>query len=295
VSGLLIGSTMLGVAGTMLTVGVPFVSAWFSDAHRGLAIGAVGAGLCGNTIGGFTAVRLTQEYGLAAPYLVTAAALAVFALVAGTAARDAPAQPPPAAAVRTGLAAALRLPITRQATVWYTVSLALFATFSATLPLYLVNTYELEPASAGDVLAVFVLVSVFTRPVGGWLADRLTPARPLAGAMVVLTVATAVQAFTPPLTVTLAATLPVLAVGLGIVNTTVIAQIAAVAPPAMIGLVVGVTGAIAGIAGFLSPLLMAFSFTRYGDYGPALAVLAAGSAFAAGTALMKIRRARQTS
>ncbi|GAA3383609.1 NarK/NasA family nitrate transporter [Cryptosporangium minutisporangium] len=294
VGGLLIGATLLGVAGTMLTVGVPFVSAWFPDAHRGLAIGAVGAGLCGNAIGGFTAVRLTQEYGMAAPYLVTAAALGVFALVAGAAARNAPAQTPRAGAARIRVAAVLRLPITRQATLWYTVSLALFATFSATLPLYLVNTYRLGAARAGDVLAVFVLVSVFTRPVGGWLADRLTPARPLAAAMIVLAVATAVQAFTPPLALTLAGTLPVLAVGLGIVNTTVIAQIAATVPPTMIGLVTGVTCAIAGIAGFLSPLLMAFSFTRYGDYGPALGALAAGSAFAAWIAVIQIRRAGRT-
>jgi NNP family nitrate/nitrite transporter-like MFS transporter len=289
-AGLLIGAALLGVAGTMLTVGVPFVSAWFPDVHRGLAIGAVGAGLCGNAIGGFTAVRLTQEYGMAAPYLVTAAALTVFGLVAATAARNAPPPPLPVAAPRGGLAAALRLPITRQAAVWYSVSLALFATFSATLPLYLVNSYGFDAARAGDVLAVFVLVSVFTRPVGGWLADRLAPARPLAAAMVALTAATAVQACTPPLPVMLAGTLPVLAIGLGVVNTTIIAQIATMAPPSMIGLITGVTSAIAGIAGFLSPLLMALSFTRYGGYGPALGALAAGAAGATVTALLRIRR-----
>jgi NNP family nitrate/nitrite transporter-like MFS transporter len=288
--GLLIGAGLLGIAGTMLAVGVPFVSAWFADGHRGLAIGAVGAGLVGNAIGGFTAVRLVQEYGMAAPFLITAVALGVFGVVAGIGARNAPPRPRPATPAPAGLTVALRLPITRQAVVWYAVSFALFGAFSAALPLYLVNVYAVTAARAGDILAVFVIVCVSMRPLGGWLADRLTPTRPLAGALVVLAVVTAVQAFTPPLIVMLTGVLPVLAIGLGVVSTTVLAQIAAVAPFPMIGLVTGVVSAIAGLAGFLSPLLMAFSFSRYGGYGPALLVLAAGTGFAAVTALVGLRR-----
>ena len=50
-----------------------------------------------------------------------------------------------------------------------------------------------------------------------------------------------------------------------------------------------VPAAIAGLAGFLSPLLMAFSVGRYGGYGPALSVLAAGAAVAATSVVITSR------
>jgi MFS transporter, NNP family, nitrate/nitrite transporter len=290
VTALLIGAVLLGVAGTTFAVGVPFVSAWFPGGHRGLALGVLGTGLCGSAIGGLTAIRLVQAYGMAAPYLVTALGLSAFAVLAAVAMHDAPRWPPPAAAIRVRLAAALRLRITRQAATWYAVSFALFVTFSSYLPVYLGNTYEVAPAQAGDAMAAFVLVAVLMRPVGGWLSDRLAPPRPLAAALAVLAAATTVQACTPPLPVVLAVTLPVLAVGLGIASTAVLVQIGAVAPAPMVGLVTGVVTAAAGLAGFLSPLLMAFSVGRHGSYGPALGVLAAGAALAAATVISRPAR-----
>src|SRR3954451_14959874 len=170
-SGLMIGAVLLGIAGTMFAAGVPFVGAWFPGAHRGLALGALGMGLGGGAIGGFTAVRLAEAHGMAAPYLVTAVALAVFTLVAVVVVRDAP-RPSPVVAGRTGLAAALRLPVTGQAAVRYGISFALFVTFSAALPVYLGNAYRITAARAGDVMAMFMIVAVLSRPLGGWLADH---------------------------------------------------------------------------------------------------------------------------
>jgi NNP family nitrate/nitrite transporter-like MFS transporter len=290
VPALMIGAVLLGVAGTMFAAGVPFVSAWFPGAHRGLALGALGLGLGGGAIGGFTAVRLVEARGMAAPYLVTAVAVAVFGVVAVVIARDAPRRPPPAVATATGFVAALRLPITRQAGIWYGITFTLFVAFSAALPLYLGNAYRISPARAGDVMAAFLITAVLMRPVGGWLADRFAPFRPLVVALAVLAVATTVQASTPPLPVVLAGTLPALAVSLGVASTVVLAQVAAVAPPPMVGIVAGVVSAMAGLAGFVSPLLMAFSYSRFASYGPALGLLAAGAAVAAGTVLHEMRR-----
>jgi nitrate/nitrite transporter NarK len=60
----------------------------------------------------------------------------------------------------------------------------------------------------------------------------------------------------------------------------------------MIGMVIGLVSAAAGIAGFAGPLLMAFSFSRYGGYGPALALITFGSALATAHGLIHIRRTR---
>jgi NNP family nitrate/nitrite transporter-like MFS transporter len=291
VPGLMTGAVLVGVAGSTFAVAVPFVSAWFPAAHRGLALGVLGTGLCGGAIGGLTAVRLAEAHGMAAPYLVTAVPLVAFLAVAGFAARDAPRPARPVGpVVRRHLATVLRWRTTWHAAAWYSVLVALFVTFSNALPLYLANAYDLGPARAGDLMAAFVLLAVFMRPVGGRLADRLSPARPLGVALGVVTVATAVQAGTPPVPVVVFGTLPVLAVGLGIASTAVLVQIGATAPADTVGLVVGVVTAVAGVAGFVGQLLMAASFDRWANYGPALGVLALGAALATVSAVLHTRR-----
>jgi len=74
--GLLVGGFFLGIGGTSFAVGVPFVNAWFPPQRRGLAIGIFGMGMGGTAISALTTVKLVTAHGTAAPFVVTAAALA---------------------------------------------------------------------------------------------------------------------------------------------------------------------------------------------------------------------------
>lgn len=85
---LLVGGFLLGIGGTAFAVGVPFTSAWFPPERRGLAIGIFGAGMGGTAISALTTVKLVDAYGMANPFLVTAAVLAVYAVVAALLLRD---------------------------------------------------------------------------------------------------------------------------------------------------------------------------------------------------------------
>ena len=85
---LLIGGFFLGIAGTAFAVGVPFVNAWFPPERRGLAIGVFGAGMGGTAISALTTVKLYTNVGEKAPFLITAAVLAVYAVVAWLVLRD---------------------------------------------------------------------------------------------------------------------------------------------------------------------------------------------------------------
>ena len=87
---LLVGGFFLGIAGTVFAVGVPFVNAWFPPERRGLAIGIFGAGMGGTAISALTTVKLFTNQGEKAPFLITAAVLAVYAVVAWVFLRDAP-------------------------------------------------------------------------------------------------------------------------------------------------------------------------------------------------------------
>jgi NNP family nitrate/nitrite transporter-like MFS transporter len=188
------------------------------------------------------------------------------------------------------LATALRLPITRRATLWNSVTAALYVTFSSYLPVYLTNVYDLALSRTGYAMAGFVILVVLMRPVGGWLSDRFSPRRPLIAATAVLVGTTAVQAFTPPLPLVATVVLPALAVALGIASGAVLAQVAAVTPPEIIGRVGGVVTGVAGLAAFAAPLLMAYSLGRYGGYTPALCLFAAAAAVATRSAITGTRQ-----
>src|SRR5215831_832222 len=175
-AGLLIGGFFLGIGGTAFAVGVPFVNAWFQPQRRGLAIGIFGMGMGGTAISALTTVKLVAAGGMATPFVVTAVALAVYAVLA-----------------------ALLLRVTWQASILYAVLFGGYVAFSVYLPAYLKTAYGLTQADAANRMAGFVLLAVLMRPVGGWLSDRIGPPPVLAAALIAVGAGAAVQAFTPSL------------------------------------------------------------------------------------------------
>src|SRR6185503_10679911 len=142
----LIGGFFLGIAGTAFAVGVPFVNAWFPPEKRGLAIGIFGAGMGGTAISALTTVKLTTHLGAKAPFLITAAVLAVYAGAAWLILRDAPGRTAPTTSLGTRISANARLPITWQACILYAVAFGGYVAFSVYLPAYLKTAHGLTPA-----------------------------------------------------------------------------------------------------------------------------------------------------
>src|SRR5262245_11591242 len=123
-AGLLVGGFFLGIGGTAFAVGVPFVSAWFPPQRRGLAIGIFGMGMGGTAISALTTVKLVAAGGTAMPFVVTAVALAVYAVLAALLLRDAPGRAIPSQPLSRRLASTLRLRVTWQAAVLYEIGRA---------------------------------------------------------------------------------------------------------------------------------------------------------------------------
>lgn len=196
---LLVGGFLLGIAGTVFAVGVPFVNAWFPPERRGLAIGIFGAGMGGTAISALTTVRLFTHEGEKAPFLITAAVLAIYAAVAWALLRDAPGRVVPSTSLVGRLNANARLPITWQACVLYAVAFGGYVAFSVYLPAYLMTAHGLTPTDAANRMAGFVVVAVIMRPIGGWLSDKFGAIPVLASAYGVVVVGAAISAGTPPL------------------------------------------------------------------------------------------------
>ncbi|MFD7686901.1 MFS transporter [Streptomyces sp. NPDC059781] len=287
---LLIGGFFLGIGGTSFAVGVPFVSAWFPPERRGLAIGVFGAGMGGTAISALTTVKLVDAHGMANPFLITSAALAVYAVVAALLLRDAPGRTVPTEPLARRLTATFKLGVTWQASALYAVAFGGYVAFSVYLPTYLKTGYGLTQADAANRMAGFVLLAVAMRPIGGWLSDRVGPVRVLTGSLALVVAGALAQSFTPSLAPVGTIAFLAMAAALGAGSGAVFALVALLAPANKVGSVTGVVGAAGGLGGFLPPLVMGALHGAYGSYALGLVLLALVSAAALAYTATGVRR-----
>jgi NNP family nitrate/nitrite transporter-like MFS transporter len=287
---LLVGGFFLGIAGTVFAVGVPFVNAWFPPERRGLAIGVFGAGMGGTAISALTTVKLFTNQGETAPFLITAAVLAVYAAAAWTFLRDAPGRAVPTTSLGSRLKANARLPITWQACILYAVSFGGYVAFSVYLPAYLKTAHGLTPADAANRMAGFVVVAVIMRPIGGWLSDRFGPIPVLATAYGVVVIGAAISAGTPPLNGLGTVAFLAMAGALGAGSGGTFALIAKVTDPGRVGGVTGLVGAAGGLGGFVPPLIMGWVYGRTDSYAIGLWMLSITAALTLALTLTLVRR-----
>lgn len=290
---LLVGGFFLGIAGTAFAVGVPFVNAWFPPHQRGLAVGVFGAGMGGTAISALTTVSLFNGLGERAPFLLTAAALAVYAVVSWLVLRDAPGRSVPTTSLVSRLSANARLPISWQACVLYAVAFGGYVAFSVYLPAYLKTAYELDAGDAANRMAGFVVVAVVMRPVGGWLSDRFGPIPVLAAGYAVVVAGAGVAATQPLLEHVGTAAFLAMAAALGSGSGATFALVARVTEPSRVGGVTGLVGAAGGLGGFVPPLIMGYVYGRTESYAIGLWLLSATAALTLVLTLTVVRRTEQ--
>jgi MFS transporter, NNP family, nitrate/nitrite transporter len=288
---LLVGGFFLGIGGTAFAIGIPVVNAWFPPERRGFALGVFGAGMGGTAVSALTTVKLVKGLGEPAPFLITAAALAVYAVVAWLWLRDAPGRVVPTTSVVTRLGAAARLPIAWQACILYAVAFGGYVAFSVYLPAYLKNAYGLEQADAANRMAGFVVVAVLMRPLGGWASDRLGAVPVLGTVFAVVAVFATVASATPGLAPVGTIAFLAMAAALGVGSGATFALVARAAPAQQVGSVTGLVGAAGGLGGFVPPLVMSAVHERTGSYGLGLLLLAL---VAAGCLVLTLTHVRTT-
>ena len=290
---LLVGGFFLGVGGTVFAVGVPFVNAWFPPERRGLAIGVFGAGMGGTAISALTTVKLFTNQGEQAPFLITAAVLAAYAVVAWVLLRDAPGRVVPTTSLASRLNANARLPITWQACILYAVAFGGYVAFSVYLPAYLKTAHGLTPADAANRMAGFVLVAVIMRLIGGWLSDKFGAVPVLASSYAVVVVGAAISAGTPPLDGVGTVAFLAMAAALGAGSGATFALIAKVTEPSRVGGVTGLVGAAGGLGGFVPPLIMGYVYGQTDSYAIGLWMLSVTAVLTLVLTLTIVRRTAQ--
>ena len=272
-STLLLGGFFLGIAGTTFAIGVPFVNSWFPPAKRGMATGLYGVGMGGTAISAFTTVPLVEAAGSAAPFIVTAIALVLYAVLAWLFMHDAPTWKPSGKSMLSQTLLAMRQKVTWQACYLYALSFGGYVAFSVFLPTMLKNWYGLTAADASFRMAGFVIVAVIMRPFGGTLSDRIGAVRTLLISYVAVALAALMLAFQPALMPLGTIDFIVMAAGLGLGSGAVFALVAQAADPSVVGSVTGFVGAAGGLGGFVPPLVMGAIHAARGSYSLGIVLL----------------------
>jgi NNP family nitrate/nitrite transporter-like MFS transporter len=164
----------LGFAGASFAVGVPFVSRWYPAERQGMALGLYGIGMGGTVLGGLTAPRIVDRWGITAPFVFAMILVGVTAIVFWLLARDAPvSRPASSGGMFSTLGVFRRQPAAWAPTFYYFLVFGGFVAMFAYLPKLLTGIHELDKPDAAARAAGFALVAVIARPLGGWLADRV--------------------------------------------------------------------------------------------------------------------------
>ncbi len=254
------GGLLLGVAGTVFAVGIPFVSAWYEPARRGFATGVFGAGMGGTALAAFLNPRLVAGIGYVPTHLLIAAILAAMAALIWFRMKEAPGWTRSSAPAMPKLAAAVRTPVTWKLCFLYAVLFGGFVSFATYLPTYLRDVYTFDPSAAGARTAGFALAAVLARPVGGVLADKIGPKPVVTVALAGVAVLAWVVNLHPDGDVPAGLTFVAMAAALGLGTGGVFAWVGVLAPEGKVGSISGVVSAAGGLGGYFPPLIMGATY-----------------------------------
>ena len=168
---------LLGVAGASFAVALPLASRWYPKEHQGLVMGIAGAGNSGALLSTFFAPRLATVYGwenVFALYMIPiAVTLGVFTIFAKDSSDN-----------RSTKRVAEYLQLFREKdALWlaslYSITFGGFIGLSSYLGIFFHDQYGLSAIDAGTITSITIFAGSFSRPLGGYLADRIGGARML--------------------------------------------------------------------------------------------------------------------
>ncbi|MCG2621550.1 MFS transporter [Arthrobacter sp. I2-34] len=272
---------LLGVAGTVFAVGIPFVSSWYEPSRRGFATGVFGAGMGGTALSAFLTPRLVGSVGYFTTHLIVAVLLLSVAAAVWFLMREAPDWTPSRTPALPKLKAAARLRVTWEMCILYAILFGGFVSFSNYLPTYLRDIYGMDLTGAGSRTAGFALAAVLARPVGGILADRIGPKPVVLLSLSAVAVLAFVVNLQPEGEIPTGLTFLAMAAALGLGAGGVFAWVGTSSPAGQVGPVTGIVSAAGGLGGYFPPLVMGATYNAAEKSYAIGLLLLAGTALAA--------------
>ena len=263
---------LLGVAGASFAVSLPLASRAYPIAHQGLAMGVAGSGNSGAIVSIALAPLLAVKLGWHTVFGVVIPVVLATAVAYWLLARDHEPQDG-AADHRLDFSRLLCEPDTYWFCALYAVTFGGFVGLSSYLSIFFFDQYELSRIEAGMMAAACALAGSFSRPVGGFIADRLGGLRVLSFLYPLIAILVGVTSLLLPFPIVLIAVFLAMAC-LGMGNG-VIFQVVPQRFRREIGAVSGLIGAAGGLGGFLLPSMLGLFRDLSGTYATGFAIFAA--------------------
>ncbi len=259
-----------GIALASFSVGVAFVSGWYSAERQGFALGAYGAGNVGQSLAAFGAPFLFKYLGFRNTFWSFAGLLAIWVAIFFLLAKDAPRTAPP-----KSFGQMIRPLSDRMSWVlsfFYFLTFGGFVAMGIYLPMFLTEIFKLTPQDAGMRTAGFVLLATVMRPIGGWLSDKVGGLTILLWIFPLVTAMALLLTFESMVPFTIGALGMAAAIGLG--NGAVFKLVPQYFPQS-VGAVTGLVGAMGGLGGFFPPLALGIIKQQTGSFFMGFALLGA--------------------
>lgn len=248
---LLLCGFFVGIALAGFSVGVGFVSGWYSAERQGMALGVYGAGNIGQSLAAFGSPVLAGAIGFKWGFWTFAVLLLGWLSIFWLKAENAPRRAQPKSLA--DMARPLSKPMSWLLGLYYFLTFGGFVAMGVYLPIFLTEIFGLTPQDAGFRTAGFVVLATAMRPVGGVLADKVG-GRAILFWVFPATAAMAIFMACPLMsTFTIGALGMAAAIGLG--NGAVFKLVPECFPQS-VGSVTGLVGAAGGLGGFFPPLLL---------------------------------------
>jgi MFS transporter, NNP family, nitrate/nitrite transporter len=258
---LLIYGFFIGIALASFSVGVGFVSGWYSAHRQGFALGVYGAGNIGQSLAAFGSPFIAAAAGLKWGFWTFGILLSVWLVIFILLARNAPRK----GAVKSlsDVVRPLRDGRSWILSLYYFLTFGGFVAMAVYLPIFLTEMFKLTPQDAGLRTAGFVVLATAMRPIGGTLADKVGGRAILKWVFPFTAVMAIFLACPMMVTFTIGALGMAAAIGLG--NGAVFKLVPEYFPNS-VGSVTGLVGAAGGLGGFFPPLLLGFVKQETGSF-----------------------------
>lgn len=266
---LLVFGFFTGIALASFSVGVGFVSGWYSAEKQGFALGVYGAGNVGQSLAAFGAPLLFAQLGFQNTFWTFAALLAAWAILFLFLAEDAPRSAPPKSFAQ--MVRPLSEKMSWVLSFFYFLTFGGFVAMSIYLPMFLTEMFKLTPQDAGMRTAGFVLLATAMRPVGGWLSDKVGGLKILLWIFPLVAITAVLLSLQTMVPFTIGALGMAAAIGLG--NGAVFKLVPQYFPQS-VGAVTGLVGAMGGLGGFFPPLALGIIRQQTGSFLWGFALLA---------------------
>jgi NNP family nitrate/nitrite transporter-like MFS transporter len=281
---------LLGVAGASFAVSLPLASRAYPLAHQGLAMGVAGSGNSGAIVSIAVAPLLAVPLGWHGVFGLLTPVVFLTAGAYWLLARDH--EPKDGSAHPRAFSVLLRERDAHWFCVLYAITFGGFVGFSSYLSIFFFDQYGLSRVEAGWAAAACALAGSFSRPAGGFMADRHGGLRMLFVLYPTVAVFIGAASLLLPFPAALAALFLAMAC-LGMGNG-VIFQVVPQRFRQEVGTVSGLVGAAGGLGGFLLPSALGLFKDLSGTYATGFAIFAAVSMLIMPVVLMCWRPDLQT-